>query len=340
MPQNRPKREGNPKGVPSLEYEDMGKRDPNTVKDKELQVVLNRIGKKIKAEAASPSETTKQLKALVAEYPEEKVQHYLGFVPTPMARTSPIFPMSDREKAHRPQEVISVKTPWGRVEVSGPRLSIFEEDVLLAILAILKATRRPEETETPEGQRTYTIKTSMPAICEYLRIERGKLSYKYIEDAIKRLVGTVVSLEVNEPVTGKKRGRPKLSMSGTILSGWSWDKVAGKIFITLNPYFYETFKEGLLTYLDLTLRRRLKGDIAKALLRFYESHRANPVMHMITIGDAINLRGLEPKRLKARMKKALAELKKVGYLREIQIDKSGIVKVEKGKQPITKSRGT
>jgi len=317
----------------------MKKKTPDltVIKDKELRETLDRIGEKIKAEAASPLKAAEQLKALVGEYPEEKIQHYLGFVPTPMARTSPFFPMSDREKAHRPQEIMTVKTPWGKIEVSGPRLSIFEEDVLLAILAILRTTREPEETEA-KGRRTYTIKTSMPIICQYLRIERGKRSYKFIEDAIKRLVGTVVSLEVNERTKDKKRKRSRLSMSGTMLAGWTWDKNMGTIVITLNPYFYETFKEGLLTFLDLTLRRRLKGEISKALLRFYESHRANPVMHMITIGDAINLRGLEPKRLKARMKKALKELEKMGYLREAEIYKSGIVRIQKGVKPTSRSR--
>lgn len=311
--------------------------DLTVIKDKELRETLDRIGEKIKAEAASPSEASKQLKALIAEYPEEKVQHYLGFVPTPMARTSPFFPMSDREKAHRPQEIISVKTPWGKIEVSGPRLSIFEEDVLLAILAILKVTKGPEEIETPKG-RTYTIKTSMAGICKYLRLKPEKRIYRYIEEAIKRLAGTLVTLEVNEPIKGKRRGRPKISMGGTMLAGWSWDKVAGKMTITLNPYFYETFKEGLLTFLDLTLRRRLKGEISKALLRFYESHRANPVMHILTIADAINLRDLPPFRLRARMKKALKELEKVGYLKDMEIDKSSIVRIRKGTKPVPRSR--
>ena len=171
-----------------------------------------------------------------------------------------------------------------------------------------------------------------------MKIKRGKTAYKSVYQAIKRLVGTVVDLEVNEPVKGKKRGKPRLVMTGTILSGGLWDRATGKMIVTLNPYFYEMFHEGLLTYLDLTLRRRLKGAVAKALLRFYESHKAHPVMHMITLGDAVNLRGLEPKRLKARMKKALKELEQVGYLREAEIDKNGIVRVEKGRPLIRRPR--
>jgi len=61
---------------------------------------------------------------------------------------------------------------------------------------------------------------------------------------------------------------------------------------------------------------------------------------MITIADAINLRNLPPFRLRARMKRALKELENVGYLKQVEVDKSGIVRIKKGRQPITKPRGT
>ncbi len=318
----------------------MEEKDLKPVKDRELKAILDRLGEKIRGEEVSPSEATKRLRALLAESPPEKVQHHFGFVPTPMARTSPFFPMSDREKAHRPYETLSNKTSWGKIEIKGPRLSIFEEDVLLAVLALLKTTRRREETETPEGRRTYTIRTSMLAICQYLKVKRGKNIYKYIEEAMERLTGTLVTLEVHSPGKGKRARESGVSMGGAILSGWFRERKSGKLIITLNPYFYEMFAEGLLTYLDLTLRRRLKGEISKALLRFYESHRSLPIMHMMTIGDAINLRTLEPRRVKERLKKALRELKREGYLREARVDKSGMVRVRKGTPPIVKPGAT
>jgi len=352
--------------------------------DKEIQEIIERAQEKWRANRASPSEATKQLELHLEKAPQESVQQCLAFIPTPMARISPFFPMSDREKAHRPQEVISVGTSWGKMEVSGPKLSIFDEDVLLAALALLMGTRRPEKTQMPGGWPTYTLRTSLYTLCKYLNLKPGKRTYKYIEGAIKRLTGTVTTLEVKDSGKGENpapdpavdetsrnyleslkdknpgenaelhkarewvtdgiwevwRGKTRFTMWGTILSGGFRDKATGEVIITLNPYFYEVFGERMLTYLDLTLRRRLTGDISKALLRFYESHRGSPEMHILTIADAINLRDLPPFRLKARLNKGLKELVRVSHLKRGWIDKKGIVRIKKDKPLKIKPRGT
>jgi hypothetical protein len=296
-----------------------------------LQTILDRIAEKIKADAASPKEAAQKFAQCLHTTPAQKIQQCLSFVPTPMARTSPFFPMSDREKKNRPHETLRWKTSWGSIEVAGPRLSIFDEDVLLAILALLKSTQKKEETTTEDGHQTYTVRTSGYALCKYLGTPPGKNTYLFIEGAIDRMTATKVRLDITENSNGKKNA--VFSMAGTILSGWSWDRKTGELTVTLNPYFYETFKDGLLTYLDLTLRRRLQGDISKALLRFYESHQSNPAMHMLTIAQAINLRDMPPFRLKARLKNAFHELKQIGYLKTSRIEKNGTVSIRKKNLP-------
>ena len=306
--------------------------DQTTPQDPDsLQSILDRIGEKLKAGPGSPKEGAQNFVQRLQSAPREKTQQCLSFVPTPMARTSPFFPMSDREKKDRPHETLRWKTSWGNIEVAGPRLSIFDEDVLLAILALLKGTQKKEETTTEEGHQTYTIRTSGYALCKYLGTPVGKNTYLSIEGAIDRMTATKVRLDITENSNGKKNA--VFSMAGTILSGWTWDRKSGELSVTLNPYFYETFKDGLLTYLDLTLRRRLQGDISKALLRFYESHQSNPAMHMLTIAQAINLRDMPPFRLKARLKNAFHELKKIGYLKTSRIEKNGRVSIRKKNLP-------
>jgi len=309
-------------------------QQPTSQGTEDLQTILDRIEMKL-AKTSTPREGTERFLQSIEPAPRKKRQQYFSFMPTPMARTSPFFPMSDKQKKHRPHETVAWETSWGKIEVSGPRLSIFDEDVLLAILALLKMSQKREETTTDNGQPTYTVRTSGYAICKYLQTPAGKNVYTAIEGAIDRMTATKVKLDVTEHIKGKKNS--VFSMGGTILSGWTWDKKTGEMTVTLNPYFYETFKDGLLTYLDLTLRRRLKGEISKALLRFYESHQANPIMHMLTIADAINLRDMPPFRLKARLRTAFQELKKIGYLKNSKIQKNGTVAVTKKDLP-AKSR--
>ncbi len=55
-------------------------------------------------------------------------------------------------------------------------------------------------------------------------------------------------------------------MISSILAGAIMNEETSKLTITVNPYLYETFTEGLITYLNLSTRRQLKGDIAKAEL--------------------------------------------------------------------------
>lgn len=240
--------------------------------------------------------------------------------------------MSDRDKKIRSSEEIKFKHSWGSIEIKGPRLSTFDEDVLLAVLICIKVmnatVRRKKEMETKNGRTTYTFKTNLNTICGYLNIKSGGMIYKLIEEAMDRLLGTVIKLE--------KKG--EYTMAGTILMGWFRDKITREITITLNPYFYEMFNQGFLTYLDLTLRRKLKGSVSKALMRFYESHKGNPVMTMDVLGKAINLEDLEPKRLKTRLKKALTELVNIGYLREFSINKRGIVFVDKVQLPPARAK--
>ena len=162
--------------------------------EEHLQTILDRIGKKIKAEAGSPTEGPDKLFSYIQTAPSQKTQQCLSFIPTPMARTSPFFPMSDRDKKHRPHETIAWETSWGKIEVSGPRLSIFDEDVLLAILALLKLSQRKQETSTDDGQRTYTVRTSGYTICKYLRTPASNKTYSSIEGAIERMTSTKVKI--------------------------------------------------------------------------------------------------------------------------------------------------
>jgi hypothetical protein len=71
----------------------------------------------------------------------------------------------------------------------------------------------------------------------------------------------------------------------------------------------------MLTNINFTIRRKLKRDGSKALLRFISAHSQPEKMHILTVLNAINYNINQPMYLlRRRFKQFLFELKKVGVL--------------------------
>ena len=107
-----------------------------------------------------------------------------------------------------------------------------------------------------------------------------------------------------------------------------------KYLIEVDEVFLCLFAEGIVTSLNLTFRRGLKGDVSKALYRFYRG-RSGPSQsyHILTIAKAINLNIEQPLfKLRDQVKRALGELKRQGYLSKYSI-KSDVAITEKGSKP-------
>ena len=92
-----------------------------------------------------------------------------------------------------------------------------------------------------------------------------------------------------------------------------------------------SFVNFLITNINLEFRTKLKGDITKALYRFFRSQKGMTYeCHLLTLCKAINLDvTVETFRLRARIKKGFTELKKAGYLKKSMLMKSDIIKVWK-----------
>jgi len=126
----------------------------------------------------------------------------------------------------------------------------------------------------------------------------------------------------------KRKGqeeKTKRRMTNTILGGAVEDEETGKLLITVNPHFLEMYAESLVTNINLKLRASLKGDISKALYRFYRSQRGMTYeCHLLTLCRVINLNiDMELFRLRARIRTGLRELKKAGYLKRSSVSKIG-----------------
>lgn len=232
-------------------------------------------------------------------------QGWLCFAPMPsdMCRVSPFFPMNPRQMENREyiRGMVIAKNAWGEVTYTGPKLSTFEEDVLLAVLALLK-TVEPDA----EGKAGWTYAGPLRPILKVMGHKTtGKRNYERVKNALELLAGAVVKLQT-------KRGRWAIS---SILAGAEGSAADATVSVTVNAYFAEMFSAGAVNLLDLAKRAELSRPVSKALHRFATSHREPWRGHFLTLAAAINLDLDRPHfELRRQIKQAMTELRKVGVL--------------------------
>jgi hypothetical protein len=227
--------------------------------------------------------------------------------PTPMTRLSPFFPMSKRDRGNRPYEIISLQNNWGRVTLKGERLSVGDETTLLILLDLAKK------------KKFKSLWTTRYEMCRIVGRARATDTYNALWASIERLAQTYVKIQLKN-----KDGKVEQEMGGAIIAWWQKRiKADGseRINVVLNPYFAKMVEEGRITRLNLELRNQIKTDTAKALYRFYDGQRTfyefkkrgHPMM---VLALAINLKtdGVKPYLIRKKIKAALNELERNGYL--------------------------
>jgi len=261
------------------------------------------------------SNDVEELKQEIINSPAKPEQQIFSFLPHQMAKISVFFPMSDKELKEENRKIIQKiehETGWGRLVVEGIKLAIFEEDILLALLKLSK-----HNFKTDNG--LYYIETSMQEIIKLLygRTGYNKRNIDRIEAALRHF--QLVRFEIStytHPKKGKERIRQEHKRSiGNIVERYDYNSQDKKLVIFFNPHFFAFFLESMLTNINFTLRRKLKKDGSKALLRFISTHTNPSKMHMLTILNAINFNTNQPLyRLRSRFKEFIKELKNEGVL--------------------------
>ena len=233
----------------------------------------------------------------------------LAFMPTTIARTSPFFPMSKAEMKNRPlyQDFV-IENRWGRITISGPRLSIYDESVLLTLLVLAKKHKSDH------------IQTSFSEMCETMGVARGANTYAAISASLKRFRQAVIDTELYKKDSEKKEVARLIG--GAIVSSVDQETESGKIKVTLNPYFLALYGANLTTSLDVGERAKLKGDTTKALYRFIQTHKPGSVpFGLLTLCHGINLNTEQPLfEIRKQIRPALTELKKHGHIKSWKID--------------------
>lgn len=251
------------------------------------------------------------------------VQRLFSFMPTLMTQVSP-FHLKSRQSL-RQWPLVRLDSGegagWGRMQVVGELLVIFDETVLFALLVLMRGHGRAA-FESPAEQ-----------ICQLCGLAPAARNATAIWKSLQRLTGTRIDLDL---YAGRnKKRRSVRALSGSILSFAERVPEKNLFRVSINPYFFEMYADSLVADIDLGFRTRLKYDISKALYRFYQGHLKTEHEQSITdLMRAINLDPDEaPERIQRMISTGLSELKSKGYLSGSEISKSGIVRVAKSAQP-------
>ncbi|MBT8369385.1 MAG: hypothetical protein KJO34_00360 [Deltaproteobacteria bacterium] len=247
------------------------------------------------------------------------VQRFFSFMPTMLTRVSP-FHFKSRAK-YKPWPLVRLDSgdanSWGRMQVVGELLIIFDETILFGLLALMtKYQSDAFETNTQE-------------LSHLADIQPTPHSFSLIWKGIQRLAGTRIDLEL---LSGKgKKRKGLMEMTGSILSFADIDKQTGSIRIVINPYFLEMYASSFVTNIDLKFRSSLKSDVSKAFYRFFQGqYETDSDIDILRLARAVNLSvDQEIRRLKNKVRMGLKELQNRGYLKQYQITRDNQVIVSK-----------
>jgi hypothetical protein len=254
--------------------------------------------------------------------PQGEPQPQQGFLaccpmPTDLCRVSPFFPMSTQDMPHRDfiRDMVITSNSWGEIRYTGPRLSTYEEDVLVALLALLNEIKHRQHGEV-EGRSTYVYKGPVRPIMTLMGIKRpNQDEYKKVISALKLMAVAGMDLCIQKRTTRGKSKTESTTMTN-MLSMVKWDEKEKVLTVAVNPFFYETYMAGTVTLLDVVARSKLKTPSGKCLYRFMQSHREEKWSgHYLTLGASLNL-DLEqkPAIIKRRIEGALSDMKRSGLL--------------------------
>ncbi|MDB4442244.1 replication initiator protein A [bacterium] len=260
-------------------------------------------------------------------------KNILAYFPTTMTRVSPFFPLPKglTDKERQIDGYYEIAHSWGVAKVYGYKLSIYDEDILYGLLYIM------------EKNKSECFVTTRHEIAKILEKNVGAKSLSAIWKSLKRLTLTGMELSTWKDTKSGRKLVPYYV--ATLLAGADKDKEPNKIHVTINPYFKEMVEKRLITRIDIRFRSTLRGDIAKALHRFFSSQRSmyvgtlKYVIQLPKLCNAINLKvqGIPLYQIRRQMRKALDHLVEREYLESHKIEKDIIFVQKKKKEKIPKS---
>ena len=228
----------------------------------------------------------------------------------------------DRDNALR------FETPWGEGRKYGPPLSIYDEDTLIALFSLrnTEVIGPPSDLPYPlpkglitPGQDNvsvhlvYCMVSDIQGACG---TSQGGRNNKIRLDSVRRLANT--KIEFIET-------RDKSNISGTSIDllhvAWGYFEDNAVLVIQFPPVVANLLKDAY-TYVDLSLRKKLKTDVAKCLHRFLAGQPHKYSIFTKKLAHTIGYHG-EYKKFMRDLRQGLKELERENWLSEWLIEGNG-----------------
>lgn len=267
----------------------------------------------IEKERKRQEEIAKEVTAFDIQYGEAKrkkaekeilknKQIPLSALPTHISHNTIFFPLprkNRKELQDKPVKIvfeIGNGETWATVKYYGIKLSIDDQDILLAIIHIIREKGSPE------------IVVSFTDIQKAMNIKPNSYHNKRIDESLQRL--SIASFIIE--------------YSGDFL--WESPRILKatrnkrRLRITIEPEFYNQIKN-YYTEFPLKFYQTLKGDLTKLLYIFLMSHKTPISYSSKLLFKALNMNTYREKwRLINELKNAFKELVARGFLKEFVYD--------------------
>ena len=284
------------------------------VKDPSLRAVLERLAQTAERRIKEQSEIVTLKKEIIETQPEPE-QQYFAFFPVEIMRTSIFFPYSDQDISQKNLlHEISIQHSWGELKIKGVKLAIYQEDTLLRLLTEKK---NAVECKT-ENHSGFKMSYKLSQISKGINQKSGanKKKKERILDTLKdfQMINFLIKRKLKNE-KGEYTNKHEFFSVGNIVSSWHYNETTDLIDVYFNPQFWSLFGEGMLAGIDINQRQKLKGDCAKALLRFIQAHKNPSPFHLLTVMKALNYNTNQPESyLKKILSRGIKELIKIGEL--------------------------
>lgn len=268
------------------------------ITDREHKKRLQRIGKAI---AERHSQEIKELLAPGGKLKPKQTTFPFALLPSDFCRISPFFPLpKQRLKDRKGENNLEINSgSWGKIFYTGLRLSTYDEDVLLALLALTGRTLKKGEDAIYTG--------SLLKVLRLMGIKKeGTANYKRVLESLRLLKTACITIEAS-----RKKGQRIEAVKGIgFIDRFAFYPEKKRLEVKINEVFLSCFGGGI-TRINCIERARLKSPISKNLYRFILSHRDDTwegdCKHL---SKSLNLdsENLPAFKIRERIKKAIKEL--------------------------------
>jgi len=248
---------------------------------------------------------------------------------------SPLFlavPRSKQKALLDADNAYVFKCPWGEGRRAGPCLTVFDEEVLCALLKLRtkKLAGPPQNLPVPvEGKYSSQPRVEVHSTCctvtqiiNEMGLSDGGVNYENVLASVKRL--GLVTVEIHTKSDHRYFGAVEVGGAFKIVDvEWAAFQEDGIVRAQFPPHVARWLEESY-TYLDQNVRRKLRGDYVKLIHKFLSGQKSKRGFQwrIDEVATAIGYHGRKD-RMKKTFEGAFKQLEKLEWLETWEISGTG-----------------